>query len=78
MRLSDFEADCLVLSNAGHLAQRRLARGLRLNYPESVALISSQVRHSLNLLQIRGKFFIFFSNIVFELRFSSLLETGTL
>ncbi len=46
MRLSDFEEDCLILSNAGHLAQRRLARGLRLNYPESVALISSQVRHS--------------------------------
>jgi len=46
MRLSDFEEDCLILSNAGHLAQRRLARGLRLNYPESVALISSQVRQS--------------------------------
>ena len=43
MRLSENEADCLILSNAGYLAQRRLARGLRLNYPESIALISSQV-----------------------------------
>lgn len=44
MRLSDFEADCLVLNAAGTLAQKRLARGIRLNYPEAVALISSQVR----------------------------------
>lgn len=43
MRLSENEADCLILSNAGYLAQRRLARGLRLNYPESIALISSQI-----------------------------------
>ena len=43
MRLSDSEADCLVLSNAGFLAQKRLARGLRLNYSESVAILSSQV-----------------------------------
>lgn len=43
MRLSNAEADCLKLSNAGYLAQKRLARGLRLNYPESVAIISSQI-----------------------------------
>ncbi len=43
MKLSDSEADCLILSNAGFVAQKRLARGLRLNYAESVALISSQV-----------------------------------
>jgi urease gamma subunit len=43
MRLNDGETDCLLLSNAGFLAQKRLARGLLLNYPESVALISSQV-----------------------------------
>ena len=32
-----------MLANAGALAQRRLARGLRLNHPEAVALISSQM-----------------------------------
>jgi urease len=32
-----------MLANAGALAQRRLARGLKLNHPEAVALISSQM-----------------------------------
>ena len=44
MRLSEVEADCLVLSSAGYLAQKRLARGLRLNYQEAIALISCQVK----------------------------------
>ena len=35
--------DKLVLHQAGFLAQKRLARGLRLNYPEAVALIATQV-----------------------------------
>ncbi|CAE8724801.1 unnamed protein product [Polarella glacialis] len=43
MRLTPRELDHLRLSQAGQLAQRRLARGLRLNYPEAVALISSQM-----------------------------------
>lgn len=43
MRISDREIECLMMHNAGYLAQKRLARGLKLNYPESVALISSQV-----------------------------------
>ena len=34
MRLSPREVDKLLLHNAGFLAQKRLARGLRLNYPE--------------------------------------------
>ena len=32
-----------MLHNAGFLAQKRLARGVRLNYPESIALISTQL-----------------------------------
>src|SRR5882757_777766 len=43
MHLSPREIDKLLLHNAGFLAQKRLARGLRLNYPESVALIATQV-----------------------------------
>jgi len=43
MRLSPREIDHLQLSQAGQLAQRRLARGIRLNHPEAVALISSQM-----------------------------------
>ncbi len=41
MRLSPQEVDKLVLHQAGFLAQKRLARGVRLNYPESVALIAT-------------------------------------
>jgi len=43
MRLVPREIDHLMLANAGALAQRRLARGLKLNLPEAVALISSQM-----------------------------------
>ncbi|KZV44094.1 urease [Dorcoceras hygrometricum] len=43
MKLSPREMDKLMLHNAGALAQKRLARGLRLNHAESVALIASQI-----------------------------------
>ncbi|HEV7302262.1 MAG TPA: urease subunit gamma [Tepidisphaeraceae bacterium] len=41
MHLSPREIDKLMLHNVGFLAQKRLARGLRLNYPEAVALIAA-------------------------------------
>ncbi|HVY68731.1 MAG TPA: urease subunit beta [Verrucomicrobiae bacterium] len=43
MHLTPREIDKLLLHNAGFLAQKRLARGLRLNQPESVALIATQL-----------------------------------
>jgi urease subunit gamma/beta len=43
MHLSPHEIEKLLLHNAGFLAQKRLARGLCLNYPESVALIAAQL-----------------------------------
>jgi len=43
MHLSPREIDKLLLHNAGFVAQKRLARGLRLNYPEAVALIATQL-----------------------------------
>ena len=43
MHLSPRDLDKLMLHNAGYLAQKRLARGTRLNYPEAVALIATQV-----------------------------------
>ena len=43
MKLSPREIEKLDLHNAGYLAQKRLARGLRLNYVETVALIATQV-----------------------------------
>jgi len=41
MHLSPREIDKLLLHNVGFLAQKRLARGLRLNHPEAVALIAT-------------------------------------
>ena len=43
MHLTPHETDKLALHQAGFLAQKRLARGLRLNYPEAVALIATQM-----------------------------------
>ncbi len=43
MHLNPREVDKLILHQAGFLAQKRLARGLRLNHPESVALIAAQL-----------------------------------
>lgn len=41
MHLSPREIDKLTLHAAGFLAQKRLARGVRLNHPEAVALIAT-------------------------------------
>src|SRR5580700_10718281 len=43
MHLTPHELDKLVLHQAGFLAQKRLARGCRLNYPEAIALIAAQL-----------------------------------
>ncbi|HWR48244.1 MAG TPA: urease subunit gamma [Pseudonocardiaceae bacterium] len=43
MLLSPHEQEKLLLHVAGQLARERRARGLRLNYPEAVALITSWV-----------------------------------
>ena len=43
MDLTPREKDKLMIFTAGLLAERRKARGLRLNYPEAVALITCAV-----------------------------------
>ncbi|XP_058959872.2 urease subunit alpha isoform X1 [Pocillopora verrucosa] len=43
MRLSPKELEGLLIHQTGFLAQKRLARGLKLNLPETVALIASQL-----------------------------------
>lgn len=43
MHLTAHEKDKLLIFTAGLLAERRKARGLKLNYPEAVAYISSAV-----------------------------------
>ncbi|GAB6260710.1 urease subunit gamma [Photobacterium sp. CCB-ST2H9] len=43
MELTPREKDKLLIFTAGLLAERRKAKGLKLNYPEAVALISAAI-----------------------------------
>lgn len=43
MRLNEKDEEKLMLHLAGSLAKERRARGIKLNYPEAVALISSEL-----------------------------------
>ncbi|HMD72337.1 MAG TPA: urease subunit gamma [Steroidobacteraceae bacterium] len=43
MELTPREKDKLLIFTAGLLAERRRARGLKLNYPETVALITGAI-----------------------------------
>ena len=43
MRLTPKEMDRLTIFSAAELARRRKARGLKLNYPEAVALICDEL-----------------------------------
>ena len=43
MELTPREKDKLLIFTAGLLAERRKAKGLKLNYPEAIALISSAI-----------------------------------
>ena len=43
MHLTPREIDKLLIFSAGELARKRRARGLKLNHPEAVALITSEI-----------------------------------
>ena len=43
MFLTEREKEKLLITVAADLARRRMARGVKLNYPESVALITSEI-----------------------------------
>lgn len=43
MRLTPREKDKLLVAMAAEVARRRLARGVKLNYPEAIALITDAV-----------------------------------
>jgi len=46
MHLTPRESEKLLLFLAGELAEKRRLRGLKLNYPEAIALISSQLQEA--------------------------------
>ena len=43
MKLSPRDKDKLLIFTAGLLAERRMAKGLKLNYPEAVAYVSAAI-----------------------------------
>lgn len=43
MHLTPREVDKLLIFSAGELARKRRARGLKLNHPEAVALITAEI-----------------------------------
>lgn len=62
MHLTPREQEKLLIYLAGHLAQERKERGLKLNYPEAVAFISSALQEGARdgksvaeLMQLGGK-----------------------
>jgi urease subunit gamma/beta len=91
MHLSPRDLDKLVLHGAGFLAQKRLARGLRLNYPEAVALIATQLLelirggdHSVAALMDIGRRFLGrkqvlpgVAELVHEVQVEGTFEDGT-
>ncbi len=58
MELTPREKDKLLIFTAGLLAERRKARGLKLNYPEAVAYISAAImegaRDGMTVAQLMG------------------------
>jgi len=70
MRLSPREVEKLILHNAGFLAQKRYARGLKLNYVEAVSLIASQLQefiregYTVSALMNLGKEILGFSDVM--------------
>src|SRR5436190_12946994 len=58
MDLTPREKDKLLIFTAGLLAERRKARGLKLNYPEAVAFISAAImegaRDGKNVAELMG------------------------
>lgn len=59
LQLTEREKEKLLITVAADLARRRLNRGVKLNYPESVALITSEVmegaRDGLTVAQLMEK-----------------------
>lgn len=70
MRVSPKDLDKLILHNAGFVAQKRYARGLKLNYPESVALIATQLLEfirdgeSVSTLMNKGKMILGLADVM--------------
>ncbi|VDI60475.1 urease [Mytilus galloprovincialis] len=70
MKLAPRELESLLVHQAGCVAQRRLARGLRLNHPETIAIIASQIQelirdgYTVSDLMSKGREMIGFNQVM--------------
>ena len=70
MRLTTHEIDKLKLHEIGVIAQKRLSRGIRLNIPEAIALLVTQILelcregYSVASLMDRGKQMLGFRQVI--------------
>ncbi|XP_033107603.1 urease subunit alpha-like [Anneissia japonica] len=71
MKLSPREQESLLIHQAGYLAQKRLARGTKLNHPEAVALLSCQLQefvrdgqHSVSQIMDLGRKMLGFRHVL--------------
>ncbi len=56
MKLTPREKDKLMVSMAAIVARKRLERGIKLNYPEAIALITDLFQMELNWLQYINRY----------------------
>ena len=66
MELTPREKDKLLLFTAALLAERRKARGLKLNYPESVAYISAAILEGARDGKNCGRTYEFWNNSTYS------------
>ncbi|KAK7497971.1 hypothetical protein BaRGS_00010842 [Batillaria attramentaria] len=90
MKLSPREIESLLVHQAGSVAQKRLARGVKLNHPETVALIASVLQelvrdgHTVSDLMEKGKTLLGFnqvlpgvSDMIAEIQIEATFPDGT-
>jgi urease gamma subunit len=65
MHLTPREVDKLLIFTAGELARKRRSRGLKLNYPEAVALITSELLEEIRNGKTVAELMSFGTNILF-------------
>ncbi|MFC5652942.1 urease subunit gamma [Paenibacillus solisilvae] len=90
MQLTEREKEKLLITIAADLARRRLNRGVKLNYPESIALITSEImegaRDGMTVAQLmeygtriltRDKVMIGIPEMVHEVQVEATFPDGT-
>jgi urease subunit gamma len=77
MELTPREKDKLLIFTAALLAERRKARGLKLNYPEAVALISAAVMEGARAVLTRADVMEGVAEMIPDIQVEATFPDGT-